>query len=183
MNGFDNEINTLTGTGTVENSAAGTSVTLGVGVDDTAGQGDHDTIFSGALQDVGTGQLGLAKLGDDTLILGGTNTYTGQTTVEDGNLIVTESGSIADSPVDLAGGLLTGSDGNGTVTVETNLVLTLSASEINYGDSVSFTAAVSPVNSAYSGYGAPSGSVDFYDETTGVPLGTVTAFSDNGDGI
>ena len=84
--------------------------------------------------------------------------------------------------MDLAGGELTGSDGNGTVTVETNLVLTSSASEINYGDSVSFTAAVSPVNSAYSGYGAPSGSVNFYDETTGVPLGTVTAFSDNGDG-
>ena len=62
-------------------------------------------------------------------------------------------GSISNSPVDLAGGELDGSDGNGTVTVETNLLLTSSASEINYGDSVSFTATVSPVNLAYSGYG------------------------------
>ena len=51
MNGFDNQINTLSGTGSVENSAAGTSVTLGVGVDDTAGQGGLHTIFSGALQE------------------------------------------------------------------------------------------------------------------------------------
>ena len=43
MNGFDNEINTLSGAGTVENSAAGTTVTLGVGVDDTgAGRQGHE---------------------------------------------------------------------------------------------------------------------------------------------
>ena len=36
MNGFDNEVNTLSGGGTaVENSAAGTSVWLGVGNDAT----------------------------------------------------------------------------------------------------------------------------------------------------
>ena len=181
MNGFDNEINTRSGGGTVENSSAGTTATLGVGVNDTTGPGDKDTEFDGLLQDgPGTGKLALAKLGDNVLFLTASSTYTGQTTVEDGALAVL--GSISNSPVDLAGGELDGSDGNGTVTVETNLVLTSSASEINYGDSVSFTAAVSPVNSAYSGYGAPSGSVNFYDETTGVPLGTVTAFSDNGDG-
>ena len=65
MNGFDNEVNTLSGHGTVENSAAGTSVWLGVGVDDTPNETDHDTTFSGILTD-GAGQLALAKLGDDT---------------------------------------------------------------------------------------------------------------------
>ncbi len=82
MNGFGNEINTLTGTGTVENSAAGTTATLGVGVNNTPGLGDKNTEFDGLLQDgAETGTLGLAKLGDDTLTLGGANTYTGQTTV------------------------------------------------------------------------------------------------------
>ena len=33
MNGFDNEVNTLSGGGTVEDSASGTSVWLGVGID------------------------------------------------------------------------------------------------------------------------------------------------------
>ena len=58
MNGFDNEVNTLSGLGTVENSAAGTSVWLGVGNDATGSE------FDGTLTDAGggTGQLGFAKL-------------------------------------------------------------------------------------------------------------------------
>ncbi len=124
------------------------------------------------LRDVGTGQLALAKLGGDTPTLAGTNTYSGQTAVEDGTLNVT--GSISDSPVDLAGGEIQGSDGNGTVTVETTVVLGSSDNDIVYGNSATFTATVSPVNSAYAAYGTPTGSVDFYDESTGTDLGTGT---------
>ncbi len=86
MNGFDNEVNTLSGGGTavVENSAAGTSVWLGVGNDTTG------STFTGTLTDAGggTGLLGLAKLGGDTFTLDGTNTFSGPTIVEGGNLEV-----------------------------------------------------------------------------------------------
>ena len=100
MNGFDNEVNTLSGGGTavVENSAAGTSVWLGVGNDTTG------STFTGTLTDAGggTGLLGLAKLGGDTFTLDGTNTFSGPTIVEGGNLEVdTPFGA---SPVQWAGG-------------------------------------------------------------------------------
>ena len=95
MNGFDNEVNTLAGDGTVENSATGTMATLTTGADDTTG-----TIFSGVLRDDG-GQLALTKVGDDTLTLSSANTYTGLTTVSDGILDIT--GSLA-SQVSVTGG-------------------------------------------------------------------------------
>ena len=92
MNGFDNQINTLSGTGTVENSFADSTATLAVGNDTT------DSTFSGVLTD-GAGQLALDKIGGDTLTLGDTNNaYTGQTTVEAGGLSTGSSGSIASSP-------------------------------------------------------------------------------------
>ena len=81
MNGFDNQVNTLSGGGNVENSFAGSTVGLTVGNDTT------DSTFSGVLTD-GTGKLALDKIGEDTLTLGGTNTFTGQTTVDDGRLDV-----------------------------------------------------------------------------------------------
>ncbi len=100
LNGFDNEVNTLSGDAgaVVENSAPGTTATLGVGVDDSPGLYDHDTIFSGVLKDGGTGQLALDKVGDDTLTLTNNNTYTGETTLYEGTLYVAAGGSIA-SPV------------------------------------------------------------------------------------
>ena len=169
MNGFDNEVNTLSGSGTVENSASGTTVWLGVGVDDTPNETDHDTTFSGLLVD-GTGQLALAKLGDDMLTLTGVNTYSGQTIVEDGSLNVT--GSIADSPVTLAGGQVI--DGPSPTSVATTVTLISDADPNNppvYGDSVTFTATVSPTNS---GYGTPTGTVDFYDEASGAESDPIT---------
>ena len=177
LNGFDNEVNTLSGDvgAVVENSAPGTTATLGVGVDDSPGLNDHDTTFYGVLQDgAGAGQLALAKLGDDMLTLTGTNTYSGQTTVEDGILNVT--GSIANSQVELAGGYIIGNGAPQNVTVGTNVTVTSDSSDPDsppiYGDTVTFTATVGFVNSAYTGYGTPTGSVDFYDETTGADLGT-----------
>ena len=174
MNGFDNEVNTLSGNGTVENSASGTSVWLGVGVDDTPNETDHDTIFGGVLQDVGTGQLAPAKLGDDMLTLFGVNTYSGQTVVEDGTLYIASTGSIADSPVTLAGGQLSGANAPAATSVATTVTLVSDADPNNppvYGQSVTFTATVSPTNS---GYGTPTGTVDFYDEATETDLGLGT---------
>ena len=66
--------------------------------------------------------------------------------------------------------------------METNVLLTSSrrANPPIYGDSVTFTATVSPVNLAYTGYGTPSGSVEFYDETTGAAPGHVSALAIGG---
>ncbi len=164
--GFDNEVNTLAGSGTVENSAADTTATLVVGNNTTG------STFSGVLQeDVGTGQLALDKIGGDTLTLAGTNTYSGQTTVEGGTLSLT--GSIASSPVVLAGGVVSGSGTYESLTVATTTTLTSQPDNPSVsGESVTFTATVSPINL---GYVIPSGTgetVAFYDETTGAPLGT-----------
>jgi autotransporter-associated beta strand protein len=103
LNGFDNTIGSLSGTGTVLNNGE-TAATLTVGNDNTS------TTFGGVLKN-GTSALALTKIGTGTLALTGVNTYTGTTTVNNGSLIV--NGSIA-SPLTMvnAGGLL---GGHGTI--------------------------------------------------------------------
>ena len=99
LDGFNNTIGSLSGTGTVLNSSA-TAATLTVGHDNT------DTTFAGILKD-GNGVLALTKSGTGSLTLTGENTYTGTTTVDNGSLIV--DGSIA-SPLTTvnSGGTLAG---------------------------------------------------------------------------
>ncbi|AZO28843.1 autotransporter outer membrane beta-barrel domain-containing protein [Mesorhizobium sp. M1B.F.Ca.ET.045.04.1.1] len=70
--------------------------------------GDASTIFSGVISGAGGS---LAKLGNGTLTLSGTSTYTGATTIEAGKLSV--KGSIANSAVTILNGGALG--GNGTV--------------------------------------------------------------------
>ena len=173
MNGFDNEVNTLSGLGTVENSAAGTSVWLGVGNDATGSE------FDGTLTDAGggTGQLGFAKLGADTFTLAGINAFTGPTIVEGGILDVATA--FGNSPVQLAGGQLSGTNAPAATSVATTVTVSSSYPDPTnppvYGQSVTFTATVSPTNS---GFGTPTGSVDFYDEDTGTDLGQGTTTGD-----
>jgi autotransporter-associated beta strand protein len=78
LNGFNNTIGSLAGTGMVTNHG-GRSAILTVGADNT------DTIFGGTLTD-GRGTLQLTKMGTGTLILTGSNTYTGPTNVVLGTL-------------------------------------------------------------------------------------------------
>jgi autotransporter-associated beta strand protein len=85
LDGFNNTIGSLSGTGTVLNSSA-TAATLTVGHDNT------NTTFAGIIKD-GNGVLALTKSGTGSLTLTGENTYTGTTTVNAGSLIV--DGSIA----------------------------------------------------------------------------------------
>jgi outer membrane autotransporter protein len=82
LNAFNNTIGSLSGTGIVTNNG-GSPAKLTVGLDNT------NTIFSGSLKD-GSGGLALTKRGLGTLILGGTNTYSGATHVTGGIL---EAGS------------------------------------------------------------------------------------------
>ena len=69
LNGFANEVKSLSGNGTVTNGG-------GNGVVFTVGAGNGTSTFSGVLQD-GIGTLGLTKVGTGTLVLTGNNTYTG----------------------------------------------------------------------------------------------------------
>ena len=120
MNRFDNEVNTLSGHGTVENTASGTSVWLGVGNDTTG------STFTGTLTDAGggTGLLGLAKLGGDTFTLAGINAFTGPTIVEGGILDVATA--FGDSPVQLPGGQLSGANAPAATCVATTVTLSSS---------------------------------------------------------
>ena len=169
MNGFDNEVNTLSGGGTavVENSAAGTSVWLGVGNDTTG------STFTGTLTDAGggTGLLGLAKLGGDTFTLAGINAFTGPTIVEDGILDVATA--FGDSPVQLAGGQLSGANAPAATSVATTVAVSSSfpTNPPVYGQSVTFYATVGTTNG---GFDTPTGSVMFYDEATGAESDPIT---------
>lgn len=72
--------------------------------------------LNGGLAD-GTGSSGLGLAGGGTLVLGGSNSYSGTTTVTGGTLNVTTS--LGNSPLRVTGGALTvaGSVGNGPITV------------------------------------------------------------------
>ena len=174
LNGFDNEVNTLAGSGTVENSAARTTATVTVGADDTPGLSDMDTTFSGVLQDVGTGQLALDKTGDDTLTLTNANTYTGETTLDEGTLFVAAGGSIV-GPVMIEGGQLDGPDVPTAMGTATTTTLTATDSPWIVGQPVTFTATVT-----LSGGGPASGWVVFMDGNT--VLGTAT-LDDSGTAV
>jgi fibronectin-binding autotransporter adhesin len=78
LNGFSNQIGSLTGAGRVTNEGT-------VGAALTTGDENPSITFSGVLQD-GTASLGLIKVGTGTLTLTGANTYSGTTTISVGTL-------------------------------------------------------------------------------------------------
>ena len=122
LNGFNNTIGSLAGTGMVTNDGVAPA-TLTVGNDNTS------TTFSGILEN-GTSVLQLTKTGTGTLILTGNNTYSGNTTISAGTLQIGNpgtTGSIAGNIIDNAALLFDRSDtfalsgsisGTGTVTQE-----------------------------------------------------------------
>jgi autotransporter-associated beta strand protein len=85
LNGISNAVPSLAGNGKVQNNHASTAVTLTVGAANTS------TTFSGVLQNGGVGTLALTKVGTGELTLSGTNTNTGNITVNGGTLNLTGS--------------------------------------------------------------------------------------------
>jgi fibronectin-binding autotransporter adhesin len=80
----------------------------------TVGSNNLSTTFVGVIQEIIATGGSLTKIGTGTLTLGGANTYTGSTTVNNGALIV--NGSV-NTPVTVNGGTLGGSGTTGSVTV------------------------------------------------------------------
>ncbi len=79
LHSYNVGVGALSGTGTIDNLAGASTSTL------TAGNGDASSTFSGVIQNT-TGVVALAKTGGGILVLDGTSTYTGGTTVSSGTL-------------------------------------------------------------------------------------------------
>jgi autotransporter-associated beta strand protein len=94
LNGFSATINGLSGSGTVDNTAAGTP-TLTIGA--VGGNGT----FSGVIQNT-AGTLSLLKVGTGTEVLSGFNSYSGSTTISNGVLQINTGGVINGGAVNVA---------------------------------------------------------------------------------
>lgn len=79
MAGHNEGFDMLNGTGVVTSSGGGSTLELG--------ENNGSSTFAGAIVD-GAGNLALTKVGTGTLTLTGTNTYTGDTIVNGGKLVV-----------------------------------------------------------------------------------------------
>ncbi len=114
LNGWNETVATVYAVGgtVIENTATGTNSTLTVGADN----GAANNTISGTLQD-GGGVLSIAKTGTGVQILNGTSTYSGSTTINNGQLQVTASGASPGSTfvVNTNGGLLFQSDTGFTI--------------------------------------------------------------------
>jgi fibronectin-binding autotransporter adhesin len=84
LHGQSDTIAALTGSGVVDNTAAGNSVL-------TVGSGNAGGTFSGNIRNSGSGTTGLVKTGTGTETLSGSSTYTGETKVNQGALVVSGS--------------------------------------------------------------------------------------------
>ncbi|MDB6120932.1 MAG: rane protein, partial [Verrucomicrobiaceae bacterium] len=107
LNGLNETIDGLAGTGVVTSNVAGTS-TLTVGGNNSAGLAPYTLAsasagvnttglnhFGGVIQDGGAGKvMALTKTGSGTQILAGANTYTGATTISAGTLKLGASNSL-----------------------------------------------------------------------------------------
>lgn len=97
LNGYSETINGLSGAGIVDNTATNTTSTL------TVGGNNQTSTFSGVLQNT-AGTLALTKIGSGTNTLTGVNTYTGNTTVNDGTLAIAVASLATNSTVSVATG-------------------------------------------------------------------------------
>jgi autotransporter-associated beta strand protein len=104
--GVTSGVGSLAGSGTVENGGA-SSRSLNIGADNT------NSVFSGTLQNGGTGLLSLIKVGTGMLTLSGTNndTMTGNMTVNGGILAITGSFSNGSGLLDTFVGNSAGTQG------------------------------------------------------------------------
>ncbi len=110
LNGNNETIGNLTGTGVVDNTAAGTSATLAFS--------SGNSIFNGSLRNTGVGsKLGLVKSGTGVLTLSGSNSYTGGTTINGGTVAITTTANVAMAYTNTSGGTLSVIAANSTASL------------------------------------------------------------------
>ncbi len=111
MNGRDEAVYRVEGSGTISNSAAGTAstLTLGGNLALLGGVGNGSSRNGGGVGATiadGAGTVALAKTGTGTIaIIGGSNTYSGTTTISNGILSIGNggtTGALSSSPVSIA---------------------------------------------------------------------------------
>ncbi len=106
LNGFSTGVGTFSGSaGSVANNAASTAATFTIGNGASPAAGT----FAGNIVDNSTGSGGtiaLDKVGTNNVTLGGTNSYSGGTTISAGALTVATPGNLGSGAVNLAGGTL-----------------------------------------------------------------------------
>ncbi len=91
LNGNDEVVGSVAGSGTVTSTAAGT-ITF------SAGGNNASTTFSGLIQD-GNATVAFTKNGTGILILSGNNSYSGLTTISAGTIRLGSAGNATDSPL------------------------------------------------------------------------------------
>ena len=184
---------TVNGTGYLDISAAASPLTIGslagsgfvsLGSNDLAeGANNLDTLFSGVLADGGqSGGTGgsLTKIGSGALTLSGDNTYTGGTTVLQGNLVAASANALGTGNVFVnngflqLGGPLTLHIG-GNLSVTSGLIMGIGPSS-NQWDAINVTGAVSLVGTPEFSL-VPYGGFQFHDDES---VTIVTASSVNG---
>jgi autotransporter-associated beta strand protein len=151
LNGFNQTIGSLAGSGTVTNNGA-SAATLTAGGDNTT------TTFSGALKDGPSAALGFVKTGSGFLTLTGTNTYTGRTTINgtgflllgDGNTTAKIVGTVTNNAffeivsADTSG--ITTITNNGSTTYDTGTSASSAAITSGGGSLLSFTGTSTAAN-------------------------------------
>lgn len=120
LNGFNEQINGLTGAGIVDNNATGTTSVLTVGTNNQVGN------FSGTLQNSGSSAvLELVKIGTGALTLSGASTHSGLTTINGGAVTVLNSGAFGTSSAGtIVNGGATGNAANARIDLSGGITVT-----------------------------------------------------------
>jgi len=122
----------------------GSGATLTRKIDAINGSAAVGGEISGVISDSGTTKATLLKTGSGTLILSGSNTYAGGTTINSGTLVADHNAALGSGLLTMAGGALSNSVGNtlantinlqtdGTIGVLATKTLTLSGAITNVG--------------------------------------------------
>lgn len=156
LNGFDETINGLSGSGVVDNTAASTASVLTIGANNAAGN------FSGTLQNSGSSaSLALTKNGTGALTLSSANTHSGLTTINGGAVTIQNAGAL--------GSTVEGTVVNGTSTGNAaNARLDLSGGITVSGESIT----ISGVGNFFGALGSASGSNEWAGNVTIGATGT-----------
>ena len=112
LHGYSLGVGALSGAGTINNLSGSSTYTL------TVGNGNASGTFSGAIQNT-TGAIALTKTGTGTLALGGSDTYSGGTTLSAGQLNLNNASALGSGALTISGGTI-GNTSGGAITLSTN---------------------------------------------------------------